>query len=176
MAAMTDRPEPDPAGGSAGPRPLERAPGERYRTAGGEARSAGSKEAASAPVATAPAPARPTRTIAAGSAVAVAGGAFYALLSQVDIGPGLLAVAAFIGWCVAVAMLWNASPGPFRRRGAVAAALGGGSIVLGLLLAWAWSRVEGGVLGPLEYVDQRFGPVAYLEIAVASGVAWLRAR
>ncbi len=114
--------------------------------------------------------------VAAGSAVAVAGAAFYALLSQIDIGIGLLAIAAFVGWCVAVAMLWNATPAPFPRRGAVAAALGAGSIVLGLLLAWAWSRVEGGVLGPLEYVDQRFGPIAWLEAAAAGAIAWLRAR
>jgi hypothetical protein len=105
------------------------------------------------------------------------GAAVYALLGQVNLGLGLLAVAAFVGWVVAIAIVWGAGAvRPIPRQPVIAALLGAVAIVVGLLLAWAWSRVEGGVLGPLEYTDQRYGPVAYLEILVAGAVAGLRAR
>ncbi len=50
----------------------------------------------------------------------------------------------------------------------MAGALAGGSVVLGLLLGWAGARVEGGVLAPLEYLDQRYGPLAWLNVLVAA--------
>ena len=40
----------------------------------------------------------------------------------------------------------------------------------------AWSLVQGGVMGPVAYAGERFGIVAPLSIAVAAGVAALRAR
>ena len=52
------------------------------------------------------------------------------------------------------------APGPDHADGVVAAIVAGSSIVLALGLDWAWSLVQGGVMGPLEYVGERFGIVA----------------
>jgi hypothetical protein len=147
---------------------LDRAPGERYR--GGRAPGASQP----AP----PSPADDTRTtiaaILAAFVVAAVGAVLLAVISQVDLGFGLVAIAMFIGWTVALALVWNGAPIP--RRPVVAAVIGGGAIVAALLLAWAWGRLEGGVLGPLDYVNERFGPVAYVEVAAAGLVAWFRSR
>lgn len=188
-------PAPAPTPASAPPSPtrqLDRAPGERYRApAGGAAPGRGPGAAARGPAASSAAggPAAgtgdgattasggQTRAILAGAGAAGGGALLYAGLGQIDLGLGLLAVAAFIGWVVAIAIVWGAGEArPIPRQPIVAALLGAGAIVLGLLLAWAWSRTEGGVLGPLDYTDQRYGPVAYLEILVAGAVAGLRAR
>ena len=64
----------------------------------------------------------------------------------------------FVGWAVALALVWNGAPIP--RRPVVGAVLGGGAIVAGLLLAWGWGRLEGGALDPLAYVNERFGVFA----------------
>src|SRR6187402_904771 len=127
-----------------GPR-LDRAPGERYR--GGQPPSpAGGTAADDA--------ASPTRAILAGIVVAILGALLFALLSQVDLGFGLVAIAMFVGWAVALALVWNGAPIP--RRPLLGAVLGGGAIVAGLLLAWAWGRLEGGALDPLAYINERF--------------------
>jgi hypothetical protein len=106
--------------------------------------------------------------------IAVIGAILFAVLSQVDLGVGLVAIAMFIGWSVALALVWNGAA--IRRRGVVGGLLGGGAIVAGLLIAWGWGRVEGGALGPFDYVNERYGPLAYLEIAAAGAVAWYRSR
>ena len=164
-------------------------PGERYRAPAGGAGPrhgpgnsgpgtglAGTTRQTVGVAAVAPAGSR-TRALLAGVGAAAGGAVVYALLGQVDLGLGLVAVAGFVGWVVAIAIVWGAGAvGPIPRQPLVAALLGAGAIVAGLLLAWAWSRIEGGVLGPLEYTDQRYGPLAYLEIVVAGAIAGLRAR
>ena len=147
---------------------LDRAPGERYR--GGRPATVGEVEA---PVRTEASRARATAVVAA-LGVAAVGSLLFAVLSQVDLGVGLVAIAMFIGWAVALALVWNAAPIP--RRPLVGAAIGAGAIVAGLLIAWGWGRAEGGALGPLEYVNERFGPIAYIEVAAAGVVAWYRSR
>ena len=159
----------DPSGPADPSRPsvphLDRAPGERYR--GGQPPSAAGG--------TAPDDASsPTRAILAGIVVAILGALLFALLSQVDLGFGLVAIAMFVGWAVALALVWNGAP--IQRRPVLGALLGGGAIVGGLLLAWAWGRLEGGALDPLAYINERFGVFAYLEVAAAAGVAWYRSR
>jgi hypothetical protein len=156
---------PDPSRPSA--RRLDRAPGERYR--GGQP----PPHAEAAPGVTDEGGDR-TRAIVAGVVVAILGALLFALLSQVDLGFGLIAIAMFVGWAVALAIVWNGAP--VARRPVVAAVLGGGAIVAGLLLAWGWGRMEGGALGPLEYVNERFGVVGYLDVLAAAGVAWYRSR
>jgi hypothetical protein len=39
-----------------------------------------------------------------------------------------------------------------------------------------YALIQGGVLGPLDYVVQRYGIVALVSVVVAAGVAALRAR
>jgi hypothetical protein len=161
----------DPSGSADPSRPsaprLDRAPGERYR--GGQPPSL----AGATPPAPDDAPS-PNTAIVAGVVVAILGALLFALLSQVDLGFGLVAIAMFVGWAVALALVWNGAAIP--RRAVIGAILGAGAIVVGLLLAWGWGRLEGGALDPLAYVNERFGVFAYLEVLAAGAVAWYRSR
>jgi len=150
------------------PKPLDRAPGERYR-----ARPAEGIAPAALATATRPTPAA---RAASPFVVATAGALLIAVLGSFDIGAGLLAVSGFIGWAVGISIVWGGVPGGDRaRRGLWSAGLAAASIVVGFVLLWIWSHVEGGVLDPMAYLDERFGPIAYLNIVVAAAVAWLRA-
>ncbi len=154
---------PIPSGGDR--RRLDRAPGTRYVE----------------PVAVAGAPSRSAsvRGIGIAALVAGVGGAVFFVLGQLNLGPGLLAVAAFTGWVTAVALV-DLGGGAGLDRGpvriAVAACLAGGAILAAIVLDWAWAGVQGGVLGLLAYVGERYGPAALLDVAVASLLAGLHAR
>jgi hypothetical protein len=150
-------------------KPLDRAPGERYRARPTEATAPGVQAGATGT--------SPAVRAAAPFVVAAIGALLVAVLGSFDIGPGLLAVSGFIGWAVGVAIVWGGVPGGGARgrRGWWSAGLAAASIVAGFVLLWVWSHVEGGVLDPIAYLDERFGPVAYLNIVVAGAVAWLRA-
>ncbi len=148
-------------------RRLDRAPGERYgaggATTGGSNRHGGGSS---------------RQGVIRAFLVADAGALVFFLLGLVDLGAGLVAVAAFIGWVVALALVWSGRDviRPARTRMALAAALAGWSIVGAIFADWVYALVQGGVLGPLEYVAQRYGVVALLCVAAAAGVAVLRVR
>jgi hypothetical protein len=169
---MTETPRPDDR-----PRQLDRAPGERYRgaTAPSGPASAGGGPASGAPARQGPAGSA-RRGVLAASSVALAVAVARSVVGQVDIGPGTLAIAAFAGWVVAIALVWGASGAPVPRRALVAAVIAGLAIAAGLVLESFIARLGGGVLGPLEYVNERYGLLAYVEVAVAAAVAALRAR
>ncbi|HET7725740.1 MAG TPA: hypothetical protein VFK54_00300 [Candidatus Limnocylindrales bacterium] len=100
------------------------------------------------------------------------GAMLLAVLGLLDVSLGLLAVTAGIGWAAGYAAR---SVGGVRPAGvAVAAAVA--SVVLGLALRWAWSLVEGGALGPVAYLAERYGLLAVLLPVVAGVVAAVRAR
>ncbi len=152
---------------------LSRAPGERYRPAG-----AGS----SAPAGSAPGPVRGALTVLI---VTAAGSGVFAVAGSFDLGLGMLVIAAFIGWAVALALVWASPARAFPglggarrspRRAMVAALVGAGSVIVGLLALWVWSRLEGGVLGPIAYADARYGLLAGVQILVAAVIAGIRAR
>ena len=149
---------------------LDRAPGERYaqRTPGGAASPAG-----------VPSPGRRMRALAAAAVAAAIGALVIFALGLVEIGPGLIAVSAAVGWAVALALVWGSAGAGFESRGtrtAIAAALGATGIIVGFLLNWGWSRAEGGVLDPAAYLDQRYGLLAIADIVVAALAGALRAR
>jgi hypothetical protein len=130
------------------PRPrLERAPGERYRPATPEAADqARSLDAALFPVA-----------IVIGTAIVftVAGG-------LLTVTAGLIVLAAFAGWLVGRFV----SPPP---RAAVVALV---AVGLGFVGIWLYGRVEGGVLGPLDYLLEVEGPlVVGLSLLAGAGLA-----
>lgn len=79
---------------------------------------------------------------------------------------GLVVVAAFIGWLC----------GRLAGRRSVATVLAVGTVGLGLLGIWAWSRLEGGVLDPLDYLGQVQGPLAVVHPLVAGALAAAAAR
>ena len=148
-------------------RRLDRAPGERYRAA--PRRDAVPDMAAGNPRA---------RAIVAVVVVANAGAIVFFLLGLLDLGVGLLAVAAFFGWVIGVAVIWwgRDTLARGRKRIALAASLAGWAIVLGIAIDWGYALVQGGVLGPLDYVVQRYGPFGPLSFVVAALVAIARAR
>ena len=58
----------------------------------------------------------------------------------------------------------------------IALALALGAVALGQLGLWQYGRSEGGVLGPLDYLGQVYGPLVLVEFAAAGVIAWLAAR
>ena len=100
------------------------------------------------------------------------------MVAQLGIAAGLLVVAAFTGWLTAIALIWSgrgAVPSASTRVG-LAAFLGGQSIVLGLLIDWGYSLVQGGAMGPIAYVAELYGLSAILVVMLGAGVAAARAR
>ncbi len=100
-------------------------------------------------------------------------------LGLLDIGAGLIAVAAGVGWAVTLALLWGGGSTLIARRTtrvAAAGTLAAAAVVAGFLVDWGWARVEGGVLDPVAYIEQRYGPLAILVVAAAVVAAALRAR
>jgi hypothetical protein len=172
-AAMSGTPT---APGDRPPRRLERAPGDRFRPA------ASGSSPAQDPTAVRAGGVRSAGTVVL---VAVAGAALFAVLGSFDLGAGMVVVAAFVGWAVALAVVWaapaagRATRGARRRpwtRAVAAAVLAAGSLIAGLGLLWLWSRIEGGVLGPIAYADARFGLLAAVQVATGVLVAGIRAR
>jgi hypothetical protein len=165
---------PTPEGGER--RRLDRAPGDRYAGEPGSGGRGGRSDAGS-DEGSGRGP-RASRALVAAVLVADAGAILFFLLGLLDLGPGLLAVAAFNGWVTALALVRggrDAIPAA-RTRVAVAAFLGGWSVVGGIVVDWVYALVQGGVLGPLDYVAQRYGLVALLAVVLAAGVAAVRAR
>jgi hypothetical protein len=162
-----------PSGGDARPsspgeRRLAHPPSDRYRAAEGRA------EAASLPD---PA-ASIARGVAIASVVAILGMVPIVVLGGVlALTTGLLVVAGATGWGVAVALRVGAGEYlPARRRVILAVGLTLGAIALGQLGLWLYARTEGGVLAPLDYLGEVYGPLVPLEFVAAAVVAWLVAR
>ena len=90
---------------------------------------------------------------------------------------GLIVVAAATGWGVGAGLRFGAGarlrPG---RRTAVALVIAVGSVALGQLGLWQYGRSEGGVLAPLDYLAEVYGPLVPLQFLAAALVAWLSAR
>ena len=167
------------------PRRLDHAPGDRYRgpaspsapdPSGGPGAGTDRTPTAAAAATGAPAAGTARRGILAALAVAALVAVGRALVGQVDLGPGTLAIAAFGGWLVALALVWGAGGAAIPRRALVAGVIGGAAIAAGLVLESLVARAGGGALGPLDYVNERYGLLAYVEIAIAAGVAAVRAR
>src|SRR5580765_6077499 len=119
------------------PTRLERAPSERYAREG-------------APVARG----RDQATRAVG--VAIAGAAVVAFLGgPLSMTGGLLAVSVVVGIVLGSTL---------RPRTAAAVGLAVGSVVVGLLGVWLFSRIEGGVLDPVGYLADVEGPVAPMQL------------
>ena len=100
--------------------------------------------------------------------VAVAGTAVIAFLGgPLSMTGGLLAVSVVVGIVLGSTL---------RPRTALAVGLAVGSVVLGLLGVWLFSRVEGGVLDPLAYLADVEGPLAPLELLLAAASAAVTSR
>jgi hypothetical protein len=129
---------------------LDRAPSDRY-----------GPERVAAPVGPAQ---RAVRAIG----VAIAGAAVIAFLGgPLSVTAGLLAVAVVVGLVV----------GSLVRPATLAAVgLALGSVVLGLLGVWLFSRTEGGVLDPITYLADVQGPLAPIQLILAAIAAIVGSR
>ena len=167
-------PQPGPPGRSPdrnpGERRLARPPSDRYRAA----EDAAAAEAA----ATVDPAASVARGVAVATAVAIVGAVAIVFLGGVqELTEVLLVVAGFTGGGVGIALRWGAGEHVTGgRRVRVALALALGAVAVGQLGLWQYGLSEGGVLGPLDYLGQVYGPLVLVEFATAGVVAWLAAR
>ena len=155
---------------SPGERRLAHPPSDRFRAA--EASAA----AATTPI---PDPAASTaRGVAVATVVAIIGAGAIVLVGGIlTLTTGLLVVAGATGLGVAVALRSGAGDHlSSRRRVTIAVASTIAAVALGQLGLWQYARTEGGVLPPLEYLGEVFGPLVPLEFGVGAIVAWLVAR
>ena len=163
-------PEPERPADVPGERRLARAPSERYG-------AAPDREAAAAPAVADPS-AAPARGIAFGVVAALLGGGVIVVLGGAfAVSAGLLVAAAVVGYAVALALLAGAGDTLAKpRRPWIAAGLALFGAILGQVGLWLYARSEGGVLAPIDYLAEVFGAVVPLELVLAAGVAWWRAR
>jgi hypothetical protein len=173
MRAVTgsaSTPDPDAAPHDPGEQRLARPPSARY----------GSSPVAGTPAQPSPSTSRASaaRGIAFGAVAAILGGAVIVLLGgAMAVSAGLLVAAAAIGYAVGEAMVAGAGDTlPRTARPWIAATLAGLGALLGQVGLWLFARSEGGVLPLIDYLGQTFGPLVPLELLLAAGVAWWRAR
>jgi hypothetical protein len=165
MASDPQAPGPTPSAGGERRR-LDRAPGDRYAT----------------PAATSdrePATKTGARWIVAAVVVADLGALAFFVLGLLDLGVGLVAVAAFVGWATAVALVYrgrDAAIRSARTRMATAAFLGGWAVVAGMLVDWWFGLTQGGVMSFIPYVAERYWLVAPAALLAGAFVAAYRAR
>jgi hypothetical protein len=133
---------------------LERAPGEQDASPAGSA---------------------PGGRSVAGQLVAVIVGGALAITvlgGLLEVGIGLLAVAGAIGWLVGVALRTDEA-GARRSIPVRAIALAIAAVLVGQLGLWVLGRLEGGVLDPLTYLADVFGPIVVGQLVVAAvAAAW----
>jgi hypothetical protein len=90
---------------------------------------------------------------------------------------GLIVVALFLGRLTAIAVTAGAgtsiSPNA-RRLLSVGLSLAGVAVAQAGL--WLWAGIEGGVLGPIDYLGQVYGALVPLQFLLAGGAAWLSSK
>ncbi len=105
---------------------------------------------------------RGDRSIAYGGAAAIAGGVLlFVLAGPLSVDTGLLVATAAVGWIVGLAARAGATRaravgGPAARMG-TAVTLAIAACVVAWIATWGWSHVQGGVLGPVDFLAQVYG-------------------
>ena len=170
---MSHEPAPTPAPPQPvpGERRLDRPPSDRYRpTPEADAATATGMGAART--------ASMARALLYGGITAVIGAVVIVLLGGVlTLSGGLLAVAVVIGRTVGLGVVFGGGVEvgqPTRTWLAIGLALA--SVVAGQIGLWLYGRTEGGVLDPLDYLWQVFGPLVLFELVIAAFVAAWTAR
>jgi hypothetical protein len=124
----------------------------------------------------------PGASVVRGVAIAVAAAglgavAIVILGGVLTVTAGLVIVGAAIGWGVGAGLRFGAGPHlPARRRVATAIVVTIVSVALGQAGLWQYGRTEGGVLAPLDYLAEVYGPLVPLQLVAAAVAAWVGAR
>lgn len=160
----TERPRPGPTP-TPGERRLAHPPSDRYRVA--EPEPPGPERVVSV-----------WRGVLLAAAAAVGGAIAITVLGGVlAISAGLLVAAAASGWAVGVGVRVGAGATLIaNRRSRAALLLALGSVVLGQVGVWTFARMQGGVLGPIDYLGETFGLLVPLQLLGAAITAWFAAR
>jgi hypothetical protein len=163
--ARTPKPSKPAVPGDRARRRLERAPGDRLRA------TAGTEPAVTV---------SPAAAVALAALVALLGGIIVFIVGNLDLGAGLVALSAAVGWTTGLALAEGRRgkggypAGPTRMVMAVflaVAAVGSAFLALGIA-----AILEGGVLSPIDYLANRFGALVLLDILAAGVAAAIRAR
>lgn len=158
---MDDQPD-------AGDRPpqgvLDRAPGDRYAEPDDGALAAD--------------PRTPVRGILLALLAGLAGAGLIVVLGgPLAVSAGLLVASLLTGRFVAEGLKLGAGATiPRARRGWLALGIAFLAVAVAQAGLWLFARYEGGVLGPLDYLAQTFGPLVPLQLALAAIAAWWSAR
>jgi hypothetical protein len=135
-----------------------------------------------------PAPASPAahrrgdRSLAYGAIAAAVGAALlFALAGPLSVDTGLLVVGVAVGWVVGVAVRTGAaharSPaGGSGTRVATAIALALAAWAVAWAGTWGWSHVQGGVLGPAQFLIQVYGLLIPVQLMFATAAAAIGSR
>lgn len=177
---MTGPPRPpdeQPPPEVAGERRLARPPSERFGATAATGRPPGSGQPPGTATA-ATSVAAPVRGIAFGAIAGLVGAALIVVFGgALAVSAGLLVVASGVGYAVGLATVIGAGDTlSARGRAWIAAALAAIGVILGQGGLWLFARAEGGVLAPIDYLGQTFGPLVPVEVLLAAAVAWWRAR
>ena len=166
MRRMTTPDGPQAGPPTPGERRLDRPPSDRYRT-------------------DEPAPREPEdsggsfgRALAFGALTAMGVAAAIAVFGGVVlVTAGLIALAALGGWAIGIAIrAGSAGTVAADRRAVMGAVLAALAVLGGQLGLWLFARYEGGVLGPVDYLAETFGPLVPIELAFAAVAGWLASR
>lgn len=127
-----------------------------------------------------PPAADPGAVVALAVLVAAIGGVVVFLVGNLDVGAGLLALSAAVGWTTGLALAegrrGRGGYPPGRTRMALAAGIAAGAVALAFVALGVAAILEGGVLSPIDYLANRFGPIVLLDVAIAGVVGAARAR
>ena len=150
-----------------GERRLAHPPSDRYRSTEAPPSDEGPDQGASL-----------ARGVAIAVAAAGVGAVAIVILGGVlTVTAGLIIVAAAVGWGIGAGLRFGAGPHlPPRRRLAIAIILAIVSIGLGQAGLWQHAQNEGGVLAPLDYLAEVYGPLVPLQLVAAAVAAWVGAR
>ena len=129
-------------------------------------------------------PAAPTRSgihraralVPAILAAAVGASVLFFLAGPLGVTSGLLIVSTALGWIVGLAVRPAGDDSSAGRRVAAAVGLALAACALAWVATWGWSRVEGGALGPFDFLAEVYGVLLPAQIVFAALGAALGAR
>jgi hypothetical protein len=110
------------------------------------------------------------------AAAAVGAAILFVLAGPLGVTSGLLIVAVATGWITGLALKAQGAAGPAGRRVGTAVAIALAAVVIAWAATWAFSRVQGGALGPIDFLAQVYGAMLLLQAAFAAAGAVLGAR